>query len=349
MGAPVSPLPRRTLPPALLTFLVTLGCPNPVRQAQQALQAHEPLHAFRLAREALKDATLDADTRKRLGSLVHASAVAILDAPDQGTVTDARELWAGLPPNTEERSRAAQRLFRVTVKGADEATFRAALDTLSAEMGDESQLRSNLRTTVQLNRGTPVAVTAAREVVARWPAEADRWVDLAAAHAAVVAWDPAQEALRTAVDKLVASCRDLPSRVQGYDKVRRVSAYGDLEQKRCQSFHRLVAQAAAHARHEPAPRVTPGDRDQPAAELGPRPVACPPDLPAATPPSWTEDAAAVAVVPPPPAWWLDGAQVTRWLAPASPGGHTLAWRDGKGCQEVALRVDARAAIALHVE
>jgi hypothetical protein len=339
------------LPAACLGCCVLLGlsaCRDPVQEAQRALQAKDPMSAFRLAREALRAPALDPGVQKRLGALVHASAVALLDAPDQGTAADARELWSGLPPDTEERTRAAQRLFRVTVKGAQEAVFRAALEELEAEMGDQVQVRANLRTTVQLNRGTPVAVTAAQEVVKRWPEDSDRWVDLAAAQAAVSSWEAAQASLLAALVRLDGSCRDLPARMQGYDKVRKESAYGELEQRRCQSFHRLVAQAAAYARQGTSPRLTPTDRDQPVSELGPRAVACPPE---GAPPrvlSWEEGVAALALAPPAAAWWVDGERVTSWVAPVPAGGHQVTWRAGTGCQAVAIRVDPRAALALRL-
>lgn len=321
----------------LLISLLLACCANPVRDAEGALAAGESLHALRLARDALRNPELKEQPRKRLGAVLQSAAHALLDAPDHGTAEEAREVWQAMPDGSVERVRAAQRYFRVRVRGMDEAGFHSALEELEPHMGSESQVRSNLRTLSQSTRGQPVCVLAAGEVVKRWPDDADRWMDLAAAYASLGAWKDAQASVLSALNQLQVYCADLPRRLESYDPVMRKSAYGELEIKRCQGFSRLAAAWSGYQRKQEQPGGTAVQEQAPASTSG----KCPTHAPMH---ALVEDehTAAVMVTPHPRAWWLDGHKVPEVVTLVVPGSHVMEWQDEKGCHQHTFDVAAGA-------
>ncbi|MEW5849925.1 MAG: hypothetical protein AB2A00_14110 [Myxococcota bacterium] len=314
-------------------LLLLVACANPVREAETALAAGDQLKAFRVARQALQQPDLDAERRKRLGAVMQKSAQDLLQQKDPTSVEEARELYAAMPGDTVERERAAQRLFRVMARSTDEAGLQAAMAELEKEMGDEASVRSNLRALVEETRGKPISVALAKLVTTRWPDGADRWLDLATSQAAVGAWADAQQAVVEAEKRQAQSCATLPERMAAYDKVRRESAYGALELKRCHTFHQLAAAYAAYARQQ-KDVVTTG-KDVPATET--RVVPCPASS-TALETAWNAETRAVSLAPHGTTWWLDGKTATALAHAVTPGEHEVIFKDGAACRSVRIPV-----------
>lgn len=331
-----------------LVALGLLGCRGPVRQAEALYAAQEPLGAFRVARAALKEpGELQDEERRRLRNVLIHSARQLLSQPDPDTRVLAFETFEGLEPGSEERVRAAQRLFRVMVKtSADLGELDTALAAMEPEMGEESDVRSNLRQAAENARGTAGGLWAARTVVTRWPDDAERWVDLGVAHASMGQFEEARGALRSAEEKLHTACMELPSRMAGYDKVRRLSAYAQHEVKRCDGFPALLTRHWAWARREvPARNVATRQVNGSHAPTAPCPAANEgktQDL--LTAPS------AVMLSPAPLAWWVDGTAVSGAISALNAGERVVVWKNAQGtCQRQELVVADGTAIVVRTQ
>ncbi len=328
-------------------LLVLAACGGPTRRAETLYKQGDNLGALRVARTALRGEPLPEEETKRLRTVLILGARNILNAPDTDSKEDAFELFEALPDGSDERQRAAQRVLRVMARHADVKDLQPALLALEPEMGDESQVRSNLRLIVEQTRGTVAAVWAARTVVERWPDDADRWLDLSGAQAAAGQFDDARRTLLEAEKRLAGNCHDLPMRMAGYDKVRRQSAYGALEVQRCRTFPALAARALAYAQKR---NPTAQDLKGTMLEFPEKPDgACPAVGATAVKADWSNPAHVVLLTPAPDAWWLDGVAQDGNLSPLASGKHRVTFRQGKVCASVELDASAGGATALRTE
>jgi hypothetical protein len=321
------------------------ACANPVKETQRALQEGRALEAFRLAHSALAQAGPE-EQEKQLRAVRMQAARALLAAPDPPNVGEALELVDALPPGSEESEKAAQRALRVMAPIEPPAALDQALQKLGPGMGDETAVRSNLRAIVDANLGTASAVWAANVVVTRWPESHDRWMDLARAQMATGAFVDAGRSLGMAEQKLSAFCRELPARMAAYDPVRRKSAYGEYESRRCGLFAQILAGVWAAASGKTAlDGVTLEQKEATAPAFGP----CPEPqamhaeaLSAASP-------AAVMLSPRNGRWWLDGRVVEGMAASATPGNHAFAWESNGRCHSITVTVAPQTALVLRTE
>lgn len=317
----------------LAALLVVTGCKNPIRDGEKLITEGRPMDAFRTAREALKEPHAP-DEQKRLTQILVTGARRIMQQPDTDNLGEALELYDGIPADLDEdHTRAAQRLLRVMARSKSPEELSAALEKLTPDLGDEAEIRSNLRAIVEANRGKPGSLWAARVVTEHWPDGWDRWVDRAQSEAALNQFDDATRSILRAEEELSKYCAALEEKMAAYDKVRRESAYGQLEAKRCGQFGTLAAHALAYASKKASTDgITPVQVDASKA----------PGKPCPRPSQPTASDEAIALISPQDRA-LEGP-----LVPLSAGPRVLFVKDGTGCREVKLDVTRDSAIAVRV-
>ncbi|MBI5495930.1 MAG: hypothetical protein HY904_12975 [Deltaproteobacteria bacterium] len=325
---------------AVCAVALAASCLDRVQQAERFLEKENHLQAFRASRALLRQEGQSDDDVRRMRTVLILAARAILGAPDTESKEEAFELFEGLPPGSEERARAAQRVLRVMARHADVKDLGPALAALEPEMGEEPAVRSNLRLIAEQTRGTQASLWAARVVVERWPEDQDRWVDLALSQSAVRAFADAERSLLEAEKRLDTYCVQLPKRVAEYDRVRRQSAYGTVELKRCQQGLPLIALRLQAARHQvhPPPEV----EKRYAETRGAADTACPREsAPAASP-----GENLVLLSPQPDAAWVDGKAVVAPAFSAPAGMRRVAWRSSGKCRQQELDIPAAGVLAV---
>jgi hypothetical protein len=318
------------------------GCVNLVKQSEGFYQKGEHLAALRVARAHLNDAERTDDDKKRLFNVLILSARAILVAPDTASKEEAFELFEAMPAGSDEKQKAAQRLLRVMARQADIKDLAPGLLALEPEMGEEAQVRSNLRLIAEQARGTEASLWAARTVVERWPDDADRWLDLASSHAALAHWTDAAAAATEAHARLHTFCAELPQRMAGYDKVRRLSAYGQFEIKRCQGFAPLALRFMAIGQQL---KEVPTWATRNVEARNPTRTPCPAAKDAA-PPKWDAATGVFLISPLPSQWWWDGEAQSGLAVPAASGKHVVTWKAEQGCLKHDVDVEAQSGVAL---
>jgi len=289
----------------------------------------------------LKTPDPTADERKRLLQILVTGARRLMEAPDTENLGEALELFDSLPEDLDEdRTRAAQRLLRVMAKSRSDAELQAALEKLTPHLGDEAEVRSNLRTIAEANRGKAGGLWAARVVTEQWPDGWDRWLDRSLAEASMGAFADAQKSLVQAEKQLSVFCAELPARYKEYDKVRRESAYGDMELKRCTQFSTLAAHALAYARQKPTATGIKSVQ----LDVSQAPVV--PCLKSASHGSPTTDA--LVLFTPSAASTVDGVAAPDGFLTVTAGEHTIHFKDAARCRSQKINVIKDTATALRL-